>query len=137
MACRYRSERAMAREQAVKEILARTPGEAKKALASFVEAGRKVHIAEQHRADTRKKTELILSRLGFSLREIYQGSKPNTFEIEIGKHNTLKSFDETTARISNTLRELKRTYTLKLYASCEDASKLISSLATELQALVK
>jgi hypothetical protein len=49
----------------------------------------------------------------------------------------IRTFDSQTARTERCLEDLKRTYTLKLFAGGEEAKELFASLAKELAAITK
>lgn len=79
--------------------------------------------------------EKALERIGY---DIYGYSEPHHVIVKDSKKiPELAGFDfETNAR-THKLAEMKRTYTLKLFAGGEEAKELFASLAKELAAIVK
>jgi hypothetical protein len=91
-------------------------------------------VAELKRTrETAKRLENELSDLGYSF-GCYQE------KLSIGPHNKqpqeLDKFDEETSRGDKSMSDLKRDYTLRLFAGGEEARALFATLASELAKIV-
>jgi hypothetical protein len=91
-------------------------------------------VAELKRVrDTAKRLENELSDLGYSF-GCYQE------KLGIGPYNKqpqeLNAFDEETSRGDKGMSDLKRDYTLRLFAGGEEARELFTTLASELAKIV-
>jgi hypothetical protein len=79
-----------------------------------------------------RESEERIQQMGFGVNR-YNDEKP--YIREAFRIPALRDFDDTTTKVRETLSELKRTYTMKLFAGGEEAKDLFASLATELAAI--
>lgn len=90
-------------------------------------------VNKRARADI-ERTEKSLAALGYCISG-YHGDR----QLGIGYGvlpKAIRAFDDETERTKSALQELKRTYTLKLFAGGEEAQGLFASLVKELVSIV-
>jgi len=98
----------------------------------------KTQFAKYLRAKQEKEdAESQIVALGFGIRCNYH--KDNEPELRMGDSilpKSVRDFDEETRKRTSALTEMKRTYTLKLFAGGEEAQGLFEALGKELKAII-
>jgi hypothetical protein len=114
----YRNARKQAREELQKRLVEEAPETVFALLAEY-----KIAVSTMDRVDEE------LSKLGYAL----SGYPEKALAIAYGKlPNELIKFDEETSRRDKGISDLKRDYTLRLFAGAEEAKELFATLANEL-----
>lgn|GEM_PF-4697718 len=92
------------------DALEKPPAEAKRLLAAYVKAQTEIKTAKE-----------ALQRLGFGIDHGYANNYAYDLEIDYStKPQAIRDYDAETARVEKSLAELKRSYTLKLFAGGEE-----------------
>lgn len=115
------------KENAIKErILKNPPKEVVSAFGGFI-------IAK----NAEKNAEKICEKYGFEIASHYSSEKP-TLRLKGGSYpKELQSFSQSLDDKKKALEELKRSYTIKLFAGGEVATELFKNLAKELASILK
>jgi hypothetical protein len=117
----YRNARQQARAKLEKRLVEEAPETVLALFAEFKSAAR-----------TMTRVEEELSKLGYAL----AGYPEKVLAIAYGKRpHELVEFDGETARIDKSLSDLKRDYTLRLFAGGEEAKELFATLSNEIAKL--
>jgi hypothetical protein len=119
----YRSARRAKREPLASDAVRRASAEVK-ALYDMNERARKEMI----------RTEEALRSSGYVIHGYSDGRYLSVGHAPLPK--SLQAFDDQTSKTEGALNELKRTYTLKLFAGGEEAQGLFATLMKELVSIV-
>src|SRR5262249_35419683 len=115
---KYRNTRQQERSALEKQLTETAPAAARALLTQWKHAG-----------ESRSRAEKKLERMGY---RIATYSTPAQLTTLAGKIKKLVLFDEETARIEKKILDLKRDFTLRLFAGGEEARGLFHALTKEL-----
>ena len=122
----FKQKRTTLRQTCAKTALEKAPAETRALLTAYVTLLKKSKEASQ-----------ALAKLGYSVKSDWSNQYGHDLEIAYAKPpKALLDFDAETARVEKSLADLKRDYTLKLFAGGEQAQQLFASLTRELAAIV-
>lgn len=124
---KFDSERKALRETSAKTALSNAPAVARTLFAAYIAAKKK---SEQSKS--------ALRALGYDIKNEWQNQYRDELVLCYAMPpKALREFDTETERVKAILADLKRSYTLKLFAGGEEAKELFASLARELAAILK
>jgi hypothetical protein len=122
----YNSGREKERESLQTVALAKPPAQAEALLASYVRA-KKAMTEASH----------ALEAIGFDVKSDYSNNYGFGLKLHYSTSTkSLREFDSESKKTRSALAELKRTYTLKLFAGGEAAQELFASLSGELATII-
>jgi uncharacterized protein (UPF0128 family) len=123
-AAAYRAQRSAKQELVKDAAITNAPRQARGLLAAYLA--------------TRSNANALLERIhkmGYSVPTY--GDNEDKLDLHYNtKPKPVRDFDAETARVEKSLADLKRSYTLKLFAGGEEAKELFASLARELANIV-
>jgi hypothetical protein len=124
-ASEYAAKRRQNRSAVESAAITNPPAEVKRPFNVFVRVRQQADRAEK-----------ILNALGYAISS-YDGKYSLRLAPYGEKPKLVRDYDAETARVEKTLADLKRSYTLKLFAGGEEAKELFASLSSELAVIVK
>lgn len=131
----YRSDRSAGRKDYDEELCKST--KAKELLAKWIKVDNAHTQAEKELSNMNNE----LSKAGFSAQKggyRDEDQKPYLSVCSYGNSPDARKYDNETSKVSEKFDEMKRSYTLKIYASgIEEIVNLFENLQKELQALLK
>jgi len=125
---KYAARRSEERGEMEKAALKNPPTELKRLMAIYQRARKEMEEAEAK-----------MKPHGYRMDDVYRDGN-YVYELRLDRTiepKALRDYDEKTNMAKGALTNLKRTYTLKLFAGGEEAKELFSALARELASIVK
>ncbi len=125
----YGARRSGERGAVEKSALDNPPAEIKRLSAEYQQSRKAMEEAEAK-----------MKQLGYQMDSVYSGENGYVYRLRLDhtiEPRALADFDEKTKKAKGALNELRRTYTLKLFAGAEEAKELFASLTKELAAIVR